>query len=270
VAQTMKVTQMHSPARTLREKIRNGQPVIGTFLVEFSGPAIIAAMADAGFDFVMIDTEHGNQNPREVESTIEAGYQAGLCTIVRSPDANRAVLTRTLDAGAGGSLVPFCSTLEEVHQAVRATKYTPVGKRGTHLFRGHTRHRVPEDPAAFLAEANRDLLTLIQIELAAAVPLVDAIAAIEGVDGLYLGPGDLSVDLGVPGQWDTPVMMEAIRATAAACRTHHKIMACHTGNLETVPQLREMGVQMFGFQCDIEMYSAAAAKVASDFKKVLQ
>jgi 4-hydroxy-2-oxoheptanedioate aldolase len=261
---------MHSPARVLRDKVANGRPVLGTFLVEFSGPAVVATMANAGFDFVMIDTEHGNQNPREVESTIEAGYQAGLCTIVRSPDVNRGVLTRALDAGAAGALIPFCSTLEEVHQAVRATKYTPVGKRGTHLFRGHTRHRPPDDPVAFLAEANRDLLTLIQIELAAAVPLVDATAAIDGVDGLYLGPGDLSVDLGVPGQWDAPVMTEAIRATAAACRKHHKIMACHTGNLETVPQLREMGIQMFGFQCDIEIFSTAAGAIADEFARIVR
>ena len=92
--------------------------------------------------------------------------------------------------------------MEDVLNAVRATKYMPIGKRGVHLFRGHARHRPPDDPAAYMAEANRDLLTLIQIELASALPLVDAIAATKGVDGLYLGPGDLSVDLGVPGQWD--------------------------------------------------------------------
>ena len=261
---------MHPSARALREKIEKGRPVIGTFLVEFTGPAVVSAMANAGFDFLFLDTEHGNQNPREVETTIEAGYRAGLCTIIRPPDANRAVITRSLDAGAGGAIVPFCATMDDVFEAVRATKYMPIGKRGVHLFRGHTRHRAPDDPAAYMAEANRDLLTLIQIELASALPLVDAIAATEGVDGLYLGPGDLSVDLGVPGQWDAPVMTEAIRATAAACRKHGKIMGCHVGNLELAPMLREMGVQMFGFQCDIEIYAAAAASIVNDFTKAVR
>jgi 4-hydroxy-2-oxoheptanedioate aldolase len=261
---------MHSPARALREKVEHGRPVIGTFFVEFSGPAVVGVTARAGFDFALIDAEHGSQNPREIEATIEAGYQAGLCTIIRPPDGNRAVITRSLDAGAGGVLVPFCSTLEDVHQAVRATKYTPIGKRGTHLFRGHTRHRSIDDPAVFLAEANRDLLTLIQIELAAAVPLVDQIAAIEGVDGLYVGPGDLSVDLGVPGQWDAPVLLDAIRTTAAACRRHGKIMGCHTDDMKSVPRLREMGVQMFGFQCDISIYSHAASSVVNEFTKTVR
>jgi 2-keto-3-deoxy-L-rhamnonate aldolase RhmA len=254
----------------LREKIEMGRPVLGTFMVEFSGPAVVSVMANAGFDFLFIDGEHGNQNPREVEVTIEAGYQAGLCTIMRPPDGNRAVITRSLDAGAGGVLVPFCSTLDDVRQVVRATKYTPIGKRGTHLFRGHTRHQRPDDPAAFLAEANRDLLTLIQIELAAAVPLVDQIAAIEGVDGLYIGPGDLSVDLGVPGQWKSPVMLNAIRATVAACRKHGKIMGCHTDELKDAAMLREMGVQMFGFACDIGMYSQSAASVVGEFAEALR
>jgi 4-hydroxy-2-oxoheptanedioate aldolase len=257
---------MHSAAQALRKKIESGQPVIGTFLVEFSGPAVIAATANAGFDFALVDAEHGNHNPRDVESTIAAGQQAGLCTIIRSPDANRAVLTRSLDAGAAGALVPFCSTMDDVREAVRATKYTPVGKRGAHLFRGHTAHRGPSDSATFMAEANRDLLTLVQIELAAAVPLVERIAATDGVDGLYIGPGDLSVDLGVPGRWDAPVVLEAIRATAAACRMHKKIMGCHIGRIEDVPALREMGVQMFGFQCDIEIFYFAGASIVGGFR----
>jgi 4-hydroxy-2-oxoheptanedioate aldolase len=127
-----------------------------------------------------------------------------------------------------------------------------------------------DDPGAFLAEANRDLLTLIQIELAAAVPLVDEIAAMEGVDGLYLGPGDLSVDMGVPGRWDAPVLLDAIRTTAAACRKHGKLMGCHTDSMDNVAMLREMGVQMFGFQCDIGIYSHAAASVVCEFSKITQ
>jgi 4-hydroxy-2-oxoheptanedioate aldolase len=261
---------MHPPARALRDKIQKGFPVVGTFLLEFTGPAVVGVMAKAGFDFVFIDGEHGNQNPRDVEVMIEAGYQAGLCTIVRPPDANRAVITRSLDAGAAGVIVPFCSTLEDVHQAVQATKYAPIGKRGIHLFRGHTRHQALDDQAAFLAEANRDLLTIIQIELAAAVPLVEEIAAIEGVDGLYIGRGDLSVDLGVPGQWNAPIVLDAVRATAAACRKHGKIMGCHTDKMEEAANLRAMGVQMIGFQCDIGMFCTIATSIVNEFTKAVR
>src|SRR5512138_2655387 len=140
---------MHPSARALRDKIAASQPVFGIMLVEFSGPAVVTATANGGADFIFIDHEHGNQTPRELESTIEAGWQAGLCTILRPSDANRAVITRGLDAGAGGILVPMSSTLDEVRQAVRASKYPPIGQRGTHLMRGHTRHQ-RIDAATFL------------------------------------------------------------------------------------------------------------------------
>jgi 2-keto-3-deoxy-L-rhamnonate aldolase RhmA len=78
------------------------------------------------------------------------------------------------------------------------------------------------------------------------------------------------VDLGIPGQWNAPVMLDAIRATAAACRKHGKIMGCHTDNLDNVDMLRQMGVQMFGFQCDIGIYSHAAASVVSEFTRAVR
>jgi 4-hydroxy-2-oxoheptanedioate aldolase len=259
---------MHHPARTLREKIAGRKPVIGTMMVEFGGHATIGVTADAGFDFIMIDCEHGNANQRDVEATIEAGYQNGICTILRPPNGDRGIITRSLDAGAGGIIVPFCSTLEEVRHVVRTSKYTPVGQRGVHLLRGHTRHRRP-DPSSFMAEANRDLFTIIQIELASAVDLVEEIAAMEGVDGLYIGPGDLSVDLGVPGQWSAPPVMDAIRRTANACQSHDKIMGCHVGRVTEIPPLRQLNVQMFGYSCDISMYQKAAQDVVTEFRSTL-
>ena len=237
-------------------------------MVEFIGPNVVNVMASASFDFIVIDCEHGNQNPRDVEIMIEAGWQAGICTIVRPPDTSRGMITRTLDAGAAGVLVPFIETMDQVRQVVNATKYLPIGRRGSHFSRGHTRHeRV--DPTTFIAEANLDLLTLIQIELAGAVKIVDQIAATEGVDGLYIGPGDLGLELGVPGQWDAPMLRDAIRTTAAACMRHGKIMGCHIRDIDETPALAAMGVQMFGIQHDIGMYKEIVSSKSKGFRKTL-
>lgn len=260
---------MHPTAHKLRETIKQERPVLGTFLVEFTGSAVVHVLAEAGFDFVMIDCEHGNHGPREVEMLLEAATHAGVCALVRPPTTSRDMITRVLDAGAAGVLVPAIDTMEQVHQAVRATKYRPLGKRGVHLLRGHTRHR-KVNPATFLAEANRDVLTLIQIELEGAVALAEQIAATEGVDGLYVGPGDLSVDLGVPCQWNAPDLQAAIKKVSEACRAHGKIMACHADRIEDMPRLQEMGVQMFGYFCDIGLFQASAAAVAADFRSALE
>jgi 2-keto-3-deoxy-L-rhamnonate aldolase RhmA len=256
---------MHEPAHKLRAKIAANQAVLGTMMVEFGGPAIVGVTADAGFDFLVLDCEHGNANPRDVEVTLEAGFQNGICTIIRPPSVvDRGMMTRSLDAGAGGVLIPFCSTLDDVRHAVLATKYPPTGQRGVHLLRSHTRHRRP-DAASFMAEANRDLITVIQIELAPAVRLVDEIAGMDGVDVLYIGPGDLSVALGAPGQWNAPPVMDAIGRTAEACRKHGKIMGCHVNRIVDVPDLMNLGVRMFGYSCDIAMYQSAAQNVVSEF-----
>ncbi|MDA1330737.1 MAG: aldolase/citrate lyase family protein [Chloroflexi bacterium] len=259
---------MHPTAYKLRKKIAQNLPVLGTFLVEFAGAPVIHVLADAGFDFILVDCEHGNHGPREVESLIEAAYQAGICALVRPPTVSRDMITRILDAGAAGVLLPAIDSVEQVKQAVRASKYHPVGKRGVHLLRGHTQHR-RVDAVSFLAEANRDVLTLIQIELEEAVTLADQIAATAGVDGLYLGPGDLSVDLGVPGQWHAPAVQSAIKKVAEACRRHSKIMACHADSIQDMPRLREIGVQMFGYYCDIGMFKAEATAVAENFRTTL-
>lgn len=260
---------MHITARKLREAIAQQRPVLGTFLVEFAGPTVVHVLADAGFNFVLIDCEHGNFTEREVETLVEAGHHAGVCILVRPPTASRDLITRVLDAGAAGVLVPAVDSVEQVQQVVRATKYRPIGKRGVHLLRGHTRHR-PVDAASFLSEANRDVLTLIQIELEGAVAIADKIAATDGVDGLYVGPGDLSVDFGVPGQWNAPILQSAIQKVSDACRKHGKIMACHADRIEDMPKLRDLGVQMFGYNCDIGLFKASAGAVAADFRKTLE
>lgn len=259
---------MHSTARKLREKIAQNRPVLGTFLVEFGEPAAIQVLADAGFDFVMVDCEHGNHDARQIEALVQSGLHAEVCVLVRPPTASRDLITRVLDAGAAGVLVPAVDSMEHVQQAVRATKYRPIGKRGVHLLRGHTRHR-PVDAASFLAEANRDVLVLIQIELEGAVAIAEKIAATEGVDGLYVGPGDLSVDLGVPGQWNAPVLQAAIKKVVKACHKHGKIVACHADRIEDMPKLREMGVQMFGYFCDIGLFKSAANAVTKNFRATL-
>lgn len=118
-----------------------------------------------------------------------------------------------------------------------------------------------------MAEANRDLLTLIQIETGEAVELVDDIAGTEGVDGLYVGPGDLSADLGHPGHWHAAPVQKAIARTAAAARAHGKLAACHYDLPDDLLRLAEQGVNMFGHFCDIGIFKQAAASAVQRFRE---
>jgi len=260
---------MHVAARQLRTLMAE-RPVIGTFLLEFCSPSVVHVMADAGLDFVLIDGEHGHCSSREAETLLEAAWSRTLPALVRVGSPDRALITRILDAGAAGILVPAVSSLSEVEQVVRASKYRPLGRRGVHMLRPHTRHRPPSDLRGYLQSANRDLLTLIQIELAPAVELVEQIAAMPGVDGLYVGPGDLSVDLDRPGEWDCDEIWQSIAAVASACRKHHKFLGCHYDSVELLPRLQQFGVQMLGHACDLGIFRSACAHIVDDAAAVLR
>jgi len=255
---------MHKSAHELRTAIASGRPVLGTMLVDHASAAVISILAESGYDFIMLDCEHGNFGPREIESAIAAGLAENLCVIVRPPYEGRELITRALDAGAGGILVPAVGSMEQVHSIVRASKYYPVGKRGVHLLRAHNRHRAVES-VQFLAEANRDLITLVQIELKSALEIADEIAATSGVDGLYVGPADLSTDLGIAGQWNAPTVLNAIGKVGESCRKHGKIMACHAGQIATMPPLRKLGVQMFGYDCELGIFRQQATALRKEF-----
>jgi len=121
---------MHPASRKQREKIASGRPVFGMMTVEFTGAAVVTATANAGCDVTIVDGEHGNQDPRGAEMIIEAGWQAGLCALMRPPDTNRVVITRSLDAGAGSGATP-CSPARLRHGGQSAhTKYQEAKEFG--------------------------------------------------------------------------------------------------------------------------------------------
>ena len=260
----------HSQAAEIRRKVAEGEAVFGTFLVDVTSPAIMHLVAAAGFDFVMIDNEHGNHDPRELERMIESGLAGDVCVLVRpGGTCDRGTITRSLDAGAGGIVFPNVSTMEQVRQIVEFTKYRPVGRRGVHMMRGHTRHNPPTSLREFMAAANRDLLTIVQIELASAVEIADEIAAADGVDALYVGPGDLGVDLDVPGEWDAPALQEARKSVLAACRKHGKIAASHIEEIHHAPELRKIGVQMMGYGCELSIFKSAMSGTVKDLRDAI-
>ncbi|MEW6753147.1 MAG: aldolase/citrate lyase family protein [Candidatus Latescibacterota bacterium] len=237
----------------LRDHIAQGRVALGTFVVELRTPAVARILRQGGFDFMLVDTEHGCYDPATVAALIQAGKQAGICPLVRVPGPEQAEIKRVLDAGALGIMVPMCRTLEEVQQAVASSKYPPLGRRGAHFARPHTEFVAPADAAEFMGRANRSLLTIVQIETGEAAELVDSIAAMDGVDLLYVGPGDLSIALGHAGDITHPAVMAVVERTCRACAAHGKIAGCHFATPQVLPELRALGVRLVGYGAVIRM-----------------
>ena len=206
----MSVTPLNRGA--LAAAVRSGTPTLGTFIGTAS-PMAAEVCAAAGVDWVLLDLEHGAGGEEQVRDVVPAAGSYGVPTVVRVESAARIRMGRVLDSGAAGIMLPRMNTADEVTEAVRHLRYPPAGDRGVATYNRSCRFGL--DPGA-LDRANAEVLGVVQIESAVAVGNADAIAALDGVDVLFVGPRDLSHDLGVPGDLTAAAFTEATVHVLAA------------------------------------------------------
>jgi 2-dehydro-3-deoxyglucarate aldolase/4-hydroxy-2-oxoheptanedioate aldolase len=202
----------------LRRRVATGEPTVGTFLGTAS-PVVAEVCAAAGVDWLLLDLEHGTGGEEQVRAVVPAAGAYGVPTVVRVESAARIRIGRVLDLGAAGVMLPRLNSADEVRDAVRHLRYPPHGDRGVATYNRACRFGL--DPGA-LDRAADEVLGIVQIESARAVDDADKIAAIDGVDVLFVGPRDLSHDLGVPGDLSAPAYPAALDRVRAAARQHGK------------------------------------------------
>ena len=217
----------------------------GHFIVEFATPGIGHILKAAGCDFALFDLEHSGFHFETVKSVIRYFEAADLAAIIRVPSSEYHHIARAMDMGAEGLMVPMVGTAKQARSIVEAVKYHPEGRRGVALQVAHDQYRAGTVIDKFAA-ANRRSTVFCQIETAEGVENAEAIAAVEGVDCLWVGHFDLSVSLGIPGQFDHPDFTAAIAKTTEATRKHGKAL----GRLvQTVDQGIELYAEGFDFIC---------------------
>lgn len=196
-----------------KTRVAAGQCVYGCF-IRYPDPALAELVALQGFDFLVFDAEHGPIEPRDCEALVRAAELRGPAPLVRVPTNQPAVILRYLDTGAIGVHVPLVGSAEEAVAAVAAVKYAPRGMRGLAGVRAAGYGTVPL--AEYVAQANDATMVVIQVETRAAVERVGEIAAVEGIDVVFVGPTDLSQAFGVTGQTGHPVLEEVYDRIAEA------------------------------------------------------
>jgi len=210
----------------LAEAVRGGQTSLGTF-IGMATPVSAEVCAAAGFDWVLLDLEHGAGGEEQIRDVVPAAGSYGVPTVVRVETAERIRIGRALDSGAAGIMLPRLNTAAEVSAALAHLRYPPDGDRGVATYNRACRFGL--DSGA-LDRANQETLCVVQIESSAAVDAADDIAAIDGVDVLFVGPRDLSHDLGVPGDITAPAYVEALDTVLAAAHRHGKVAGLLVGD----------------------------------------
>lgn len=250
---------------TLRKRLKRGALLLGTMISEVRNPNIAYMLVQAGFDFFIIDNEHGSFNPETIAGMIAAARGAGIAVIVRIPEIRRECILKPLDAGANGLLVPVVETADQVREILRHAKYPPQGSRGAVLRRAHSFYAKP-DPAKFLRQANDETVIAVQIENPRAINNLDEIASVVGVDALFVGPFDLSVSLGFPGQSTHPAVREAIGKVVSAGKKHKLATGIHLYAAAEKKSWIEKGMRFVSYGADIQFLADSAARRVAELR----
>jgi 2-keto-3-deoxy-L-rhamnonate aldolase RhmA len=257
------VVHPHARGRSrIRERVLAGDTVVGAF-VNLGAPAATELLARAGFDWLIVDLEHGAGTEAVLAAQLyaieSAGPLGGVTTaaLVRPEEGSRLRIGRALDAGAEGVMIPRVETVEEVRRVVSWLRYPPDGVRGLALgTRGAEQGEVAHGDIRAL---NARVLGVIQVESAAAVAAAGEIAAIDGVDVLFVGPTDLSHALGVPGRLTEPVFTDALASVVRACRASGKAPGILLRKVADLDRYLELGFTFVGLGSDGAFVTDGAA-----------
>ena len=250
----------------LRKRVLAGECVYGTMIRQARDPGAPAIFAAAGYDFAFIDMEHGNYSMETVADLIRGAKSVGIAPVIRVPHLETFFISRVLDAGAEGIMVPMTSTKEQAERIVRYSKYTPLGQRGFGGQMGHTDYRLVKT-IDFMKEANENTLIVAQIETKEAIDNIDSILGIEGIDVGLIGPNDLSISLGIPDQMGSEILTQAIDKVVEATKKRGKASGIHIGNTEAIRKWRAKGMTVLACSTDISFMYSGSKSTLDEMKR---
>jgi 4-hydroxy-2-oxoheptanedioate aldolase len=232
--------------------------VLGPFS-KSSDPAFVEVMGYAGFDFVVLDLEHGPNTVLSLQNLIRAAQVSGVLPIVRVKDDVPSLIGEVLDVGAGGIQVPKIRSAKDVEEVLRAGRFAPQGMRGVCRF-VRAAHYSATDRHQYFAQAN-DAILVLQLEGTEAIDNLDEILAVRGADIVFVGPYDLSQSLGVPGDVDNPRVVEAMRGMVERCLKSGVTVGTFVDTPENARKWRDAGVRYLSYSVDVGLFLEKCSEV---------
>jgi 2-dehydro-3-deoxyglucarate aldolase/4-hydroxy-2-oxoheptanedioate aldolase len=240
----------------VKRQLASGGKSFGTFAFEFVSEGLGRLTASAGADFLVLDLEHSGFSLERLRPVLLGSLAADpLVPIVRVPrPGDLHAIAAALDLGALGAMVPMLETVEQAEAIVAATRYPPQGSRGFGILFDD---ELTGDVAAYCREMSEEILVIGQIETRTALERVDKLAAVDGVDVLWVGHLDLSISLGIPGGFNDPRFTDALARVVAACETVGKAAGMNASSPGQGAELLKLGFRAIGYAHDIELYRDA-------------
>jgi 4-hydroxy-2-oxoheptanedioate aldolase len=246
--------------RTFKQKMDGGGVVLGPFM-KTTDPGFVEITGYAGFDFVILDCEHGPASISEVQNLVRAAQCAEILPVVRVPDSREISIDKALDIGAMGIQVPNVETAEQTRSIVRAAKYAPAGNRGVCRFVRAAEYSNIER-SEYFKQAN-ETLVIVQVEGLKGIENLGGILEVEGIDVVFIGPYDLSQALGVGGQVDHPAVEGKMKDVTKAAGRKNIVVGTFVDTIENAAKWKNAGVQYLSYSVDVGIFSEACKSIIS-------
>jgi len=244
----------------MKQQLLSGRPAFGVSVM-FPSPQVVEMVGRLGFDWVLIDCEHGSTSPESVELMVMAAEVAGLTPIARPWTNSPEAILRLMDRGVMGVQIPHVNTAADARRAVESVKFHPLGNRGLAAGTRPANYGFGVSAADYVTQANRETLVCVQLEEAEALHNLGEILQVEGVDVLFVGPSDLSQSMGHPGRPDVPEVREAMDQAFAAILAAGKVPGS-AGNTQAIRGYLQKGVRY--------LYTHLTTLLANGSKEFLQ
>jgi len=238
----------------LKAKLHEGEKVIGT-MSQLGCPTAIECLGIAALDFFIIDMEHAAIGNETMRSLIMACEKYPITPLVRIPVISKDAIAKALDSGSGGLIVPAVENVEQVRDLVRFAKYPPDGIRGFSMIRtaAYGNDEIAKDPNKYFSHFNAETLVIPQCETLGCLDNIEEIVAIPGVDGIFIGPYDLSTALGRPADFSNSEFQSAVKKVLNTCRAKEKFSFMLSSSPEQTSELFDKGFSGVVFSIDINM-----------------
>ncbi len=245
---------------TVKRALAEGKVQLGTSYWQMRSPEVARLLAKAGFHWAFVDTEHGGYDIETVQDICAAANAAGLCPIVRVADMQYHLVARALDCGGQGVIFPRVESPELLEKAVSWTKFPPAGVRGY----GLSHPQLDYEAAGFnqvIEHMNANIMVVLQIETKRAVEARDELLSVPGIDAVMMGPADLSISLGVPGDFQNPKMVAAMEAVRDSCIQHGVAPGTQTRMPSLAQFWKQRGMRFLGCANELAMMYDRACEI---------
>ncbi|WP_193368721.1 aldolase/citrate lyase family protein [Pelagibius marinus] len=253
---------MNLPENAFKRAILSGRQQVGLWCM-LPGSFVTEALAGAGFDWLLLDTEHSPADPLTVLPQLQAAAAYDVSTVVRPASNDPVLIKRMLDSGAQSLLVPYVQTVAEAEAAVAAVRYPPDGIRGV---AGLTRASRFGRVQGYAQKAAEEICLLVQVETVQSLDAIEAIAAVDGVDGIFIGPGDLSASLGHPGELFHPEVVAAVEGAISRVAAAGKPAGVLTYDIDFARRCMDLGSLFTAVGADLAILMRGVDRLAGEFK----